>query len=318
MGIQNLKEITSEIVPEDEFKDIIDSPSEHTAYVGYEPSGVLHIGHMVTANAMIELQDMGVDIKILIADLHAELNQKNQDTDGREIGEKMTEQLKAFGLSDDTDFIYGSDFQMTDEYQKMVHKIAQSTTSSRAQRSMAEISHGETTKVSHLLYPVMQAADIWWLNADIAVGGMEQRKVHMMTRDIFPKLEISPCAFVHTPLIADIETGQGKMSTSDGISISSADSEEEVFDKINSSYCPTSPSEDGRENPVLQMYQYHIFPRNDLVEIERKDEYGSNLRYTEYGELESDVFSGNLHPSDAKSTLSRELNKLLEPVRQVH
>lgn len=312
----NLKEIATELVTEEEIDRILENPNDYSAYVGYEPSGVLHIGHMVTANVMMELQELGIDVKILIADLHAELNQKGENAD--EVGKLMEQQLKAFGLSDDTDFIYGSDFQMTEEYQRMVHKFCQTVTSSRAERSMAEISHGESTKVSHLLYPVMQSADIWYMDVDIAVGGMEQRKVHMLARDIFPKQNIEKPSFIHTPLIADLDTGDGKMSTSEGVSISSADSEQELEDKVRSAYCPTDRPEENKENPVLQMYRYHIFPRKDSITIEREDEYGGDVTYDSYKSLESDLYLGNLHPSDAKSTLAKELNELLEPVREVH
>lgn len=315
--LTELKGIASEIVPEDEFREMVEDSSEYTAYVGYEPSGVLHLGHMVTANAMIKLQEMGFNVKILIADLHAELNGKGSSEEMRETGEEMIEQLKTFGLDDDTEFVFGSDFQMDEEYQKMMHRLSKSTTSKRAERSMADISHGESTKVSHLMYPVMQATDIWWLDADVALGGMEQRKVHMLARDVFPKNDLKKPSFVHTPLIADLSTGDGKMSSSTGVSVSSADSREEVSEKVNDAYCPTEAKEDS-DNPVLQMYNYHVFPRYDKVTIERDEEYGGNLEYDDYESLEKDLYSGVLHPLDAKGALAQHLNDLLDPIRAVH
>lgn len=315
--LTKLKGIASEVVPEDEFREMVEDSSEYTAYVGYEPSGVLHLGHMVTANAMIQLQEMGFNVKILIADLHAELNDKGSAEEMKETGEKMIQQLKSFGLDEDTEFIFGSDFQMNEEYQKMMHRISKSATSRRAERSMADISHGESTKVSHLMYPVMQATDIWWLDADVALGGMEQRKVHMLARDVFPKNDLEKPSFVHTPLIADLSTGDGKMSSSSGVSVSSADSREEVSDKINSAYCPAEP-EDDTDNPVLQIYNYHIFPRYDSVKVERDEEYGGDLEYDTYDELETALHSGDLHPLDAKEALSKYLNRLLDPIRGVH
>lgn len=315
--LTELDEIVSEIVPEDEFREMVDDSSDYTAYVGYEPSGVLHLGHMVTANAMIKLQEIGFDVKILIADLHAELNGKGSAEEMRETGEVMIEQLKTFGLNENTEFVFGSDFQNKEEYQKMMHGLSKSTTSKRAERSMADISHGESTTVSHLMYPVMQATDIWWLDADVALGGMEQRKVHMLARDVFPKNNLKKPSFVHTPLIADLSTGDGKMSSSSGVSVSSADGHEEVSKKVNDAYCP-SKEEEERENPVLQMYRYHVFPRYDQITIERDEEHGGDLKYSSYDDLEQDLYSEVLHPLDAKEALADHLNDILDPIRNVH
>lgn len=317
MKDHDIEEIAEEIITSDRFEDNASNAEQKTAYIGYEPSGVLHLGHIVTANALIELQNMGFNIKVLIADLHAQLNNKESDQDIRDLGETMKDQLLSFGLSEDTTFVYGSDFQNDVEYQTMVHKLCQKVTTSRAERSMSEIASDESSKVSHLLYPVMQIADIWWLDADIAVGGMEQRKVHMLASDTFPKEDLEKRTYIHTPLLADLETGETKMSSSSGTTISSADSKDEVRDKIMDAYCPTDRPED-KDNPILQIYEYHIFPRNDQVRIEREDEHGGDIIYSNYEEMEESLYDGDLHPLDAKEHLHRELNKILEPLREAH
>lgn len=313
----DIEEIAEEIITSDRFETDASNAEQKTAYIGYEPSGVLHLGHIVTANALIELQNMGFNIKVLIADLHAQLNNKESDQDIRDLGETMKDQLLNFGLSEDTTFVYGSDFQNDVEYQRMVHKLCQRVTTSRAERSMSEIASNESSKVSHLLYPVMQIADIWWLDADIAVGGMEQRKVHMLASDTFPKEDLEKRTYIHTPLLADLDTGETKMSSSSGTTISSADSEDEVRDKIMDAYCPTDRP-DNKDNPILQIYEYHIFQRNNRVKIEREKEHGGDVVYSNYEEMEESLYSGELHPLDAKEYLHQELNRILEPLRMAH
>jgi len=56
----------------------------------------------------------------------------------------------------------------------------------------------------------MQALDIPYLGVDLAVGGMEQRKVHMLARDVLPSIDREPPTSLHTPLIADLGTGAGR------------------------------------------------------------------------------------------------------------
>lgn len=315
---ENVTDIAEEIVTDSRFEDNLENPNDNTVYIGYEPSGVLHLGHMVTANALIELQKIGLNTKVLIADLHADLNNKSMDRSMKEVGKTMEEQLLNFGLSEDTEFVYGSDFQNKIEYQDMVHQLCQKVSRKRAERSMSEIADSESTKVSHLLYPIMQIADIWWLDADIALGGMEQRKVHMLANDIFPKQDLRQRTYIHTPLLADLETGESKMSSSSGTTISSADSEQSVREKIMSAYCPTEKSKEQKDNPILQMYQYHVFPRKNNVTVQRKDEHGGNVKYSSYDELETAFHNGSLHPLDTKEKLQEELNDILEPLRVAH
>ena len=64
-----------EIVTLEELKEKIKN-QDMTAYIGYEPSGKIHLGHAITVQKMLDLQKAGFKIKILLADLHAYLNDK--------------------------------------------------------------------------------------------------------------------------------------------------------------------------------------------------------------------------------------------------
>ena len=313
----------TEIITEEEVEALAEGPEGKRAYVGYEPSGVLHLGHLLTANKLIDLQKAGMEVVVLLADVHAYLNGKGTFEEIEETAERMREQFLAYGLDEDqTEFVYGSSFQLDEEYVLDLQELALSTSLNRAQRAMAELQSGETAKVSHVLYPLMQTLDIEYLDLDLAVGGLDQRKVHMLAREELPTVgyDVRPC--LHTPIIADLTTGVGKMSASEGIDISMEDTADELEEKINSAYCPPTsdpdPDDDGndRENPVLQLFRYHVFPRFESVTVERPDEYGGNVTYDTYEELERAVESGELHPADAKSALAASLDELIESGRQ--
>src|SRR6056297_1356106 len=91
---------TSEVVTEEEVRALSDDPDGKRAYVGYEPSGVLHIGHMLTANKLIDLQEEGFEVVILLADVHAYLNDKGTFEEIRATAEKMKAQFVAYGLDE--------------------------------------------------------------------------------------------------------------------------------------------------------------------------------------------------------------------------
>ncbi|WP_129114243.1 tyrosine--tRNA ligase [Halegenticoccus tardaugens] len=313
----------SEVVTEDEVRALAESPEGKRAYVGYEPSGVLHVGHMLTATKLIDLQEAGFDVTVLLADVHAYLNDKGTFEEIAETAARMKEQFVAYGLDEErTEFVLGSEFQFDREYVLDLHALELETSMARAERAMAEIKSGETVKVSQAVYPLMQALDIVYLDVDLAIGGMEQRKVHMLARDTLPSVGATSPTCLHTPLIADLSTGVGKMSSSEGITISMEDSTDDIREKVNKAYCPPTrdpePDDEGndRENPVLQLFEYHVFPRLDRVVVERPEKYGGDLVYEDYESLAADLESGELHPADAKSALAEYLDELIAPGRE--
>ncbi|EFW93890.1 tyrosyl-tRNA synthetase [Haladaptatus paucihalophilus DX253] len=307
-----------ELVTEAEVRELAEDPEGKRAYVGYEPSGVLHIGHMLTANKLIDLQEAGFEVVILLADVHAYLNDKGSFEEIRETAERMKEQFIAYGLDEEnTEFRFGSEFQMDDDYVLDLHALELETTLNRASRAMSEIQSGESTKVSQAVYPLMQSLDIEYLDLDLAIGGMEQRKVHMLARDTLPSIGYESPTCLHTPLIAELSSGEGKMSSSKGVTISMEDSTEDIEEKVNGAFCPPTRDPDGDlENPVLQIFEYHVFPRFENVVVERPDKYGGNLEYDDYESLEDDLESGELHPADAKSALATYLDELIAPGRE--
>ncbi|MFC4408507.1 tyrosine--tRNA ligase [Haloarchaeobius iranensis] len=314
---------TDEVITESEVRALADDPDGKRVYVGYEPSGVLHLGHLLTANKLIDLQEAGMEVVVLLADIHAYLNGKGTFEEIRETAERMRAQFLAYGLDEaQTEFVYGSSFEMDEDYVLDLHELELETSLNRAQRAMAELQSGETAKVSHVVYPLMQALDIEYLDLDLAIGGMDQRKVHMLHREELPSLgyESRPC--LHTPILADLTTGVGKMSSSQGVTISMEDSTEDLREKVNEAYCPPTadpePDDDGndRHNPVLELFHYHVFPRFDSVTVERPEKYGGDLVYDDYDTLAADLDSGELHPQDAKNTLASYLDELIAPGRE--
>ncbi|MFB6301780.1 MAG: tyrosine--tRNA ligase, partial [Haloferacaceae archaeon] len=283
----------------------------------------LHVGHMLTANKLIDLQEAGFEVVVLLADVHAYLNDKGTFAEIRDTAERMRAQFLAYGLDEErTEFALGSEFQFDREYVLDLHAVERETTLARAERAMSEIKSGGAVTVSQAVYPLMQALDIEYLDVDLAVGGMEQRKVHMLARDVLPSAGYDAPTCLHTPLVADLGTGVGKMSSSEGVTISMQDSTADIEEKVQGAYCPPTrdpePTEDGeeRENPVLQLFEYHVFPRFDRVVVERPEEYGGDLTYDEYGALATDLDAGDLHPADAKAALADYLDRLVEPGRE--
>ena len=179
-----------------------------------------------------------------------------------------------------------------------VLKLARSTTLNRARRSMDEVSRdSEDPKVSQMIYPLMQALDIAHLGVDVAVGGIDQRKIHMLAREGLPELGYKAPVCIHTPILLGLD-GK-KMSSSKGNYISVDDTPEDMKKKMKGAFCVEGEVKD---NPVLALFKYHITPRYPEIVIKRPEKYGGNLNYKSYEALEADFAAKALHPMDLKDS----------------
>ncbi len=305
---------TEEIVTVDELKGLLELPRRPRAYVGYETSGKVHLGHMLTANKLLDLQKVGFDVVVLLADLHAFLNEKGSLEEVRKIADYNRDCFMALGLDPErTEFVYGTDYQLKPDYMLKILQMARNTTLNRARRSMDEVSRSaENPMVSQMIYPLMQAIDIADLHIDLAVGGIDQRKIHMLAREELPRLGLPAPVCMHTPLIPGLN-GE-KMSSSKGNNISVDEPAADVEKKIKSAFCPAKEVEN---NPVLAICKYHVFPRlEEGMTVRRPEKFGGDVHYENYEALEADFVSGAMHPMDLKKACADSMNQILAPVRE--
>ncbi|MGN1186457.1 MAG: tyrosine--tRNA ligase [Methanobrevibacter wolinii] len=309
--IKLIKEGTVEVIEEEELKEKLNKENP-IAYTGYEPSGKIHLGHAITIMKLKQLQSLGFKIKILLADFHAYLNGKGSLEEISKTAEYNKKCFQALGLAEDTEFILGSEFETKEDYTNIVYKLATLTTLKRARRSMDMVSRDDDNpKVASTIYPLMQTADMVALNTDIALGGLEQRKIQMLAREELPKLGFEAPVCIHTPLLHGLD-GDAKMSSSKGNFIAVDDSEKDIKNKINKSYCPKGEVKD---NPMIEIAEHFVYPYQEKLLIERPEKFGGNLELTKE-ELIKVYSEGNLHPMDLKNGISNYMIEFLGPVRE--
>jgi len=310
--IELIKKNTEEIVSLDALKKLISKDKKPRVYCGYEPNGPMHLGHFVTITKLLDLQKAGFDIVILLADIHALLNRKGDEEEIRKEVENWRKTIKAIGIK--AEVALGSDFEFSKEYELDVMKLAQNSTIQRGLRSMQEIARdAENATISQLWYPLMQVVDIKHLKLDAALGGMEQRKVHMLGKD-FASLIGHDFVAIHTPLITSLKGPGQKMSKSiPGSGISVTDSYNEIKKTIGAAYCT---AKDVKDNPILQIAKLIVFPRIEELGIKRPEKFGGDLLLGNYEELEKMYAKGEIHPVDLKNSIAEELEKIIAPIRK--
>ncbi|BFI76410.1 Tyrosine--tRNA ligase [Sulfurisphaera ohwakuensis] len=332
--IKIISKNTAEIVTIDELRKKLEENQKLKGYIGFEPSGLFHIGWLIWAQKLKDLVDVGVDMSILVATWHAWINDKlGGNLDKIKLaGQYAIEVLNAYGVDmSKVKVVYAEDLVKDSNYWALVIRIAKNTSLARMKRALtimgrkAEEAELDTSK---LIYPAMQVADILYQDLDIALGGTDQRKAHMLARDVSDKLGKKKVIAIHTPLLIGLQGGQRmegveeddylasvKMSKSKPeTAIFVHDPPEVVEAKLRSAYCPKGVVID---NPVLQINKYIIFAKdNATLKVERDIKYGGDIEFKSYEELEKIYSEGKLHPLDLKLATARKLNEILDPIRK--
>jgi len=323
--LEKITSNTEEVVTVEELKIVLNKPKPK-AYIGFEPSGTVHIGWKICTNKIKDFLDCGFDFTILLADWHAYINDKlGGDLEKIKLcGKYMEDCFAAMGVSKDkVRFVYASDYVSDPKYWELVLKTAKATSVARVKRAMDIMGRDEEEAdkdLSKLFYPAMQVSDIFYLELDVAYGGMDQRHAHMLARDVSKKIGKKSPVALHTPLLTGLQAGgrmdpiEAKMSKSKPDSmISIHDDPESVKKKISKAFCPEKQVEG---NPILEMCKYVVFPelKGEVFLIQRPEKFGGNLEFVSYKELE-EAFAGGLHPLDVKNATTDYINKILDPVR---
>jgi tyrosyl-tRNA synthetase len=240
------------------------------------------------------------------------------------------------------EFVLASDlYEDDDEYWATVIEVSKNTTLARMQRSISILGRQERESVdfAKLIYPAMQAADIFTLGVHIAHAGMDQRKAHVIARDVALHMRIhalrgvngqpmKPVA-LHHPLLLGLrrppvwpvppESARDvfaamKMSKSDPTSaVFVHDSPDEITAKIRKAFCP--PGE-VTFNPILDWIEKLVFGiAGGPFVVDRSEANGGVIRFDSNEEVIAAYAGGSLHPMDAKAGLTARLIDLLEPAR---
>ena len=343
----------AEIIGADELPPLMDAGLEVRHYIGFEISGMAHLGTGLMSMAKVrDLTAAGVHCSVLLADWHTWINDKlggDRDRIRRlartYYGEAMRASLLCVGgdpaalrltLASD---VYADPAR---DYWATVIEVAKHTSVARMQRSITILGRreGEQHDFAKLLYPAMQAADIFALGAHIAQAGMDQRKAHVVARDAATRMRVNPLrdatgsvvkpVAAHHPLLTGLLKpdrwpvppeqraellAEMKMSKSKPRSaVFVHDSPDQIRAKVQGAFCPPGEVE---LNPVLDWIGQLCFGLGDEeLRVVRTPEHGGTVTLHSIHEVREAYASGSLHPMDAKAALADRLVDRLEPARR--
>ena len=345
------KKPTVEILTEERLKQALEQGVKLKHYIGFEISGFVHLGQgLYCMSKIVDLQKAGVETTIFLADWHSWLNGKLggdletiQKVAGGYFKEALSKCIETLGGDPGkTKFILGSELyeELNLEYWRYFIRCSLECTLSRIMKSttIAGRKAKESVKFATLVYVPMQVADIYGLEVNIAHGGMDQRKAHVIAIDFGEKIGgYVPIALHHhlqtglhitqdirekllqakkegkrelfEDTIIDIKMSKSKPETC----IFIHDTEEDIKRKLRKAFCPQGETE---LNPVWEIVEYLIFREDETEFTIVNEKTGEEKMYNNLQELRQDWISGKIHPLDLKNAVAEWLVETLKPVRK--
>jgi tyrosyl-tRNA synthetase len=258
---------------------------------GFDPTSPdLHLGHTVLMRKLRHFQQLGHTVIFLVGDSTALIG----DPTGRNVTRKplTPEQIavnaetylaQAFKIldKDATEVRYNSEWLGKLGYEQIIRLTAHFTVSQMLERDDFHKRYQAEQPISlhEFLYPVMQGYDSVALEADVELGGTDQKFNLLCGRELQRHYGQKPQIVLMTPILEGLD-GVQKMSKSLGNAIGINEPPAEMYGKLMSI------------NDEL-MWKYFLFL--------------TDLRLSEVASLKTEVAEGKLHPMEAKKRLARTI-----------
>ncbi len=235
-----------EIIPENDLKSKLEKSKTTgkplVVKLGCDPSRPdLHVGHGVVLRKLRHFQDLGHEAILVIGDFTAMIG----DPSGRnKTRPQLTlEEAKANAQSyidqaghilniDTLKIVYNSDWLNVMNFSDVIRLSSHYTVARMLERDDFTKRYKSETPISihEFMYPLAQGMDSVELQADVELGGTDQKFNLLVGRDLQREYDQSPQAIVTCPLLEGTD-GHEKMSKSYGNDIGLTDSPEDMYGK---------------------------------------------------------------------------------------
>ena len=290
--LEIIKQGIEEIIGEDDLVQKLKDNKTLTIKVGFDPTAPdLHLGHTVILRKMRQFQDLGHKVIFLIGDFTGKIGDpsgKNKTrpplTDEEIKANANTYAEQVFNVLDKDKTVIDFNSRWGDQMTAadMIKLSAQSTVARMIERDdfSKRYKNNQPISIHEFLYPLMQGQDSVELEADVELGGTDQKFNLLVGRDLQKNQGISPQTIITLPLLEGLD-GIKKMSKSENNYIGITEDADQIFGK------------------TMSIPDEIMFKWFDLLSLQSTDEIKKIKKSVDEG--------GN--PRDAKIILALELTK---------
>ena len=290
--IEIIKQGVDEIIGENDLIEKLKQGKKLTVKVGFDPTAPdLHLGHTVILRKMRQFQDLGHKVIFLIGDFTGKIGDpsgKNKTrpplTDEEIKANANTYAEQVFNVLDKDKTVIDFNSRWGDQMTAadMIKLSAQSTVARMIERDdfSKRYKNNQPISIHEFLYPLMQGQDSVELEADVELGGTDQKFNLLVGRDLQKNQGMSPQTIITLPLLEGLD-GIKKMSKSENNYIGITEDADQIFGK------------------TMSIPDEIMFKWFDLLSLQSTDEIKKIKKSVDEG--------GN--PRDAKIILALELSK---------
>ena len=290
--IEIIKQGVDEIIGENDLIEKLKQGKKLTVKVGFDPTAPdLHLGHTVILRKMRQFQDLGHKVIFLIGDFTGKIgdpsgkNKTRPPLTDKEIKENAnTYAEQVFNVLDKDKTVVDFNSRWGDQMTAadMIKLSAQSTVARMIERDdfSKRYKNNQPISIHEFLYPLMQGQDSVELEADVELGGTDQKFNLLVGRDLQKNQGMSPQTIITLPLLEGLD-GIKKMSKSENNYIGITEDADQIFGK------------------TMSIPDEIMFKWFDLLSLQSTDEIEKIKKSVDDG--------GN--PRDAKIILALELTK---------
>ena len=243
--LEIIKQGIEEIIGENDLVQKLKDNKTLTIKVGFDPTAPdLHLGHTVLLRKMRQLQDLGHKVIFLIGDFTGKIgdptgkNKTRPPLTDKEIEENAkTYQDQVFKVLDKDKTVVDFNSRWGDKMSgaDMIKLAAQSTVARMIERDdfSKRFKNNQPISIHEFLYPLMQGYDSVELEADMELGGTDQKFNLLVGRDLQKSAGSKPQTIMTLPLLEGLD-GVKKMSKSEDNYIGITESADQIFGKTMS------------------------------------------------------------------------------------
>ena len=287
-----------EIIPEEELKRKLEYSQKTgkplNVKLGCDPSRPdLHVGHSVVLRKLNHFQELGHQATLVIGDFTAMIGDpsgRNKTRpqltleEARENAKSYIDQASKILDIDKLKIVYNSDWLNAMNFSDVIKLTSHYTVARMLERDDFTKRFQAETPISihEFMYPLAQAMDSVELEADVELGGTDQKFNLLVGRDLQREYDQHPQVIITMPLLEGTD-GKNKMSKSYGNDIGFTDSPEDMYGKSMSI-----------PDTLIKKYFVLAADANDDT----------------LSEIEEQLDDPNTNPRDVKRALGREIVSL--------
>ena len=312
MSKENLEILTrgaEEIIPEESFLKQIKSKKKLRVKAGFDPTSPdLHLGHTVLLNKMKIFQDLGHEVIFLIGDFTGLVGDPSGVNETRPVLTKEqldknaeTYKKQVFKILDPkkTEVRFNSEWMQSVDPSEFVKMLSSYTVARMLERDdfSKRYKSQQPISIHEFLYPILQGFDSVKLEADIELGGTDQKFNLLLGREVQKHYGQEQQSILTVPLLEGLD-GVKKMSKSLGNYIALEDSPDDMFGKVMSI----------SDELMWRYFSLLSFKSSEEISDYKRDiEEGSNPRDTKF--LLAEEIVDRFHEGAGKKSKENFINR---------